>query len=486
MDYFFVSHEKVRRYYEPIPGVPLDALAYVQRPGAVKEGTPFFLGPDMRPSEPLCSFFLELAKTVKAKTMQDYAYDAMDLVDFLEELDPPTDLLSATEDDLLAYREDCTELRESPDMPATWKRRRATINNFYTWATDPRTKLLEERPYHRRSNGRDVLSWGATSELDVRHLTFRQWRSLKLVGLRGLLPNDRVDPQFRGRSPLRNSAGGELAITTGMRLREFSCLFDIEVPSPRRDGSPAEVPLQAIAKFGIPRVVTVQDMTLREIDMYRRTERAAMVRASAKALSRRRDELFVVSDIDLRRRKLTGILHGRRRTFRIEAIPAETRRRTVFEGDHGLEPMALFVGRGGRMPTKTRWEQIFDEALVRTRRIIEDYEGDVVMPAQVKIHDTRHTFAIYMLQMLTQLVVQEEAERLREGGHGAFLADHISRNPLLILQRLLGHRSPKSTMRYLRYIRDTNALVNRAIEEWNYQDRTYVDYASALVDKEAG
>ncbi|WP_206440254.1 hypothetical protein [Streptomyces scabichelini] len=28
------------------------------RPGAVKEGTPFFLGLDMRPVEPLCSFFL--------------------------------------------------------------------------------------------------------------------------------------------------------------------------------------------------------------------------------------------------------------------------------------------------------------------------------------------------------------------------------------------------------------------------------------------
>ncbi|MGW7752341.1 recombinase XerD [Streptomyces violaceusniger] len=484
-----MSHEKVRRYYEPILGVPLDALAalaYVQRPGAVKEGTPFFLGAGMRPAEPLCSFFLELAKTVKAKSMQDYAYDAMDVVDFLAELDPPADLLSATEDDLLAYREDCTELRESPDMPATWKRRRVTINSFYDWATDPKTKLLEERPYYRRSNGRDVLSWGATSELDVRHLTFRQWRFLKQVGLRGLLPNDRVDPAFRGQSPLRNSAGGELAITTGMRLQEFSCLFDIEVPAPRRDGSPAEVPLQAIAKFGIPRVVAVQDATLGEIDMYRRTERAAMVRASARALARRREELFVVSDIDLRRRKLTGMLDGRRRTFRIEAIPAATRRRAVFEGDQGLEPMALFVGRGGRMPTKTRWEQIFEDAHVRSLQVSEEYACDVVMPQQLKIHDSRHTFAIYMLQMLTLLVMREEAERLREGGHGAFLADHISRNPLLILQGLLGHRSPKSTMRYLRYIRNTNALVNKAIEEWNNQDKTYVDYASALVDKEIG
>ena len=39
---------------------------------ALKEGTPFFLGPDMRPVEPLCSFFFEIAKTLKAKSLADY------------------------------------------------------------------------------------------------------------------------------------------------------------------------------------------------------------------------------------------------------------------------------------------------------------------------------------------------------------------------------------------------------------------------------
>lgn len=484
MDYFFVSRDKVRRFYEPLEGMPLDASTYVQRPGAVKEGTPFFLGPDMRPVEPLCSFFFELSKTLKAKSLQDYTYDALDLVDFLEELDPPTHLLSATEDDLLAYREDCTELRESPDTPATWKRRRATINNFYDWAVNG-AKLLAEKPYYRRPNGRDVLSWGATAQLDVRHLTYRQWRFFKQVGLRGLLPDDRIDPGFRGRNALRNSAASELAITTGMRLREFSCLLDIEVGSPRRDASPAEVLLQEIAKFGLPRVAVIQDSTLRELDMYRRTERAAAVRASGGALYRRRAELFVVTDIDLRQMKLTGVLDGRRRTFRVETMTADLRRRAVVEGDHGLEAMALFVGRGGRMPTKQRWEQVFDEAHLRTLRISKEYATDVVMPSRIRIHDTRHTFAIYMLQLLTQLVLREEAERLSNGGPGAFLTDHVSRNPLLILQRLLGHRRVESTMRYLRYLRDTNALVNKAIEEWNDQETTYANYAAALMDRRA-
>ncbi|AYN40197.1 recombinase XerD [Streptomyces dangxiongensis] len=486
MDHFFVSPSKVRRFYEAPAGVDpdFDAEAYVRRPGAVKEGTPFYLDSDMRPLEPLCSFFLELSKTLKAKSLQDYGYDAMDVVEFLAELDPPADLLSATEEDLVAYREDCTEYREKPDEPATWKRRRATINRFYDWATDPRTKLLEERPYYRRPNGRDVLSWGAVSELDVRHLTYRQWRFLKQVGLRGYLPDGRLDPAFRCRTPLRNSVAPELAITTGMRSREFSSLLDIEVGPPRRDASPAEVALRATAKRGWPRTAAVQDPTLRELDLYRRTERAAMVRASAKSLYKARAELFVVDDIDLRKMELKGVLHGRRRTFKVAGMPAEIRRIAVTEGDRGLEAMALFLGRGGRMLSKQRWGQIFDEAHLRALRLSEEYKSEVVMPARLRIHDTRHTFAIYMLHVLTHLLLREEAERYLAGDHSAFFTDHLSRNPLLILQRILGHQSPKTTLRYLTYIRDTNALVTKAIAEWNDRESTYADYASALADRE--
>jgi hypothetical protein len=43
VDHYFVSHEKVRRYFVPVPGMDLDAVAYVERDGAVKEGTPFIL-----------------------------------------------------------------------------------------------------------------------------------------------------------------------------------------------------------------------------------------------------------------------------------------------------------------------------------------------------------------------------------------------------------------------------------------------------------
>lgn len=226
------------------------------------------------------------------------------------------------------------------------------------------------------------------------------------------------DRSFRGQDPLRNSAAGELSVTTGMRLREFSSRLDIEVGRPRRDASPAEVKLQATAKYGLPRVVMIQDATLRELDFYRRTERAAVVAASAPNLWRHRAELFAVDDVDLKQMKLRGRLNGRRRTFRVEAMPAELRRITVIEGDRGLEAMGLFVGRGGRMLSKQRWEQILGDAHARALRISAEFGLPLEMPARLRIHDLRHTFAIYMLQMLAQAVLEDEIARVRAGGSG--------------------------------------------------------------------
>ncbi|QMU80290.1 site-specific integrase [Streptacidiphilus sp. PB12-B1b] len=454
----------------------MDAVDYVTRARAVKEGTPFFLDADMRPLEPHSSFFQEMAKTNKAKSLRDYAYDFLGLDDFLTSLDPPADLLSATEDDLTAYRDHCTKYRDEPMRPASWRRHRTTITNFYNWAVE--TGLLERRPYLRKANGRDVLQGDAVPELAVRCLTYDQWWLLDRVGLRGLLPDGSVDPAFRSRQSLRNSSGCNLSITTGLRLREFRALFDVEVGAPRRDASTAEVQLQAIAKFGLPRKVDVQHPTLREIDWYRKTERVAAVRGAAGNLWRRREQLFIVTDIDTRQMKVSGILHGQRRSFAISAMDEPTRRITVFEGDHGLEAMALYIGRTGLMLSGQRWEQVFTDAQLRAERLAVEFGVKVELPRVTRIHDLRHTFAVYMLEMMTEILrEQDAAEFARNGRVPTYAADHQSRNAFLTLMQLLGHRRPESTMRYLTYKKRTNLLVAQAIAAWNEQDRTFADLA---------
>jgi integrase len=476
VDHFFVSRAKVRRYFDRSVG-DLDGPAVLDRAGALKDGTPFIPGPDMRPVEPLCSYFFDASRYLTAKTLADYTYDLLDMARFLAAFDPPAGLLDASEDHLVAYRDYQTTGQARPVSVATWRRRRAAIDGFYDWAVQQ--DVIARKPYARRRSGRDAL-WGSPKTDDIHHLTHAQWRFFKLAGLGGQLPDGSADRAWRGTAPLRAMAAAELAVTTGMRLREFRCLLDVEVGPPRRDGGPAQVRLEATAKRGIRRDVSIQHATMREIDLYRRTERAATVQRAAAGLWRRREELFVVTDVDRARMRVTGTLHGQVRQNAIAQMPAELRAIAVTETDGGLEPMGLFIGSGGRMLSKQSWNQTFTTALARCSRLAQEHQLMLEMPRRVRVHDLRHTFAIYMLKLLTEQVAADEHDRMLRGGHDAYLDDHIAKYPLLTLQRLLGHRTPSSTMKYLNYLHDTSEIVARAVATWNAQDHTFADYAAQL------
>ena len=74
-----------------------------------------------------------------------------------------------------------------------------------------------------------------------------------------------------------------------------------------------------------------------------------------------------------------------------------------------------------------------------------------------------------------------EAER-RAGSLGpATLSEHISMNPRLTVQRLLGHSNPATTMIYLRYVEDTDALIQDVFESWNDDAVTFAE--AALADR---
>ncbi|QIZ00819.1 hypothetical protein HEP87_52825 [Streptomyces sp. S1D4-11] len=63
---------------------------------------------------------------------------------------------------------------------------------------------------------------------------------------------------------------------------------------------------------------------------------------------------------------------------------------------------------------------------------------------------------------------------------------YVARAPLLILQRLLGHRDPRSAMKYLRYLEDVSPIVVRAVEEWTDEDRSFADCAAHLAGRDGG
>jgi hypothetical protein len=69
------------------------------------------------------------------------------------------------------------------------------------------------------------------------------------------------------------------------------------------------------------------------------------------------------------------------------------------------------------------------------------------------------------------------------------LADHIAYNPLLVVQRRLGHASPATTYIYLRYLKDPMREVDEAFAEWSAHDETtYAEIGRKLLtgDDEMG
>lgn len=101
--------------------------------------------------------------------------------------------------------------------------------------------------------------------------------------------------------------------------------------------------------------------------------------------------------------------------------------------------------------------------------------------ARITPHDLRHTFAVVLLKALTDIALARESER-RAGNIGpATLTEHIAINPRLTVQRLLGHSNPSTTMVYLRYIEDTDALIQDVFDSWNDDSLTFAD--AVLADR---
>src|SRR5699024_8206269 len=145
---------------------------------------------------------------------------------FLDDRD--TDVVKATNEHIVAYREARLTKAERPGSSLTWRREDVVIRGLYR--TVMRAGGSEGEPC--TASGRaSALSRPWHSGPDIRPLTQTQWAAFRDVGLAGRTVGGALDPSWRGRAPLRSQAGAQLAVSTGMRLAEFSTLLDAELPS---------------------------------------------------------------------------------------------------------------------------------------------------------------------------------------------------------------------------------------------------------------
>jgi integrase len=76
----------------------------------------------------------------------------------------------------------------------------------------------------------------------------------------------------------------------------------------------------------------------------------------------------------------------------------------------------------------------------------------------------RHTFAVHMLSLL----VREQIEWVLDerSAHVGASYRRLIGDPLLKLQRLMGHRRIESTYIYLDHLDESQELVDAAVDEW--------------------
>ncbi|MER5772164.1 hypothetical protein [Streptomyces sp. NPDC001985] len=391
--------------------------------------------------EPLSSWYRRLGRRgLDGKTVRAYAYTSLILVNLLAARG--LGLPAATGSDLLDFRLWRREQADETVGQAASDRDAAAIGQLYDCLSS--AGKVPGRPWRAAGRGTSLGS-GVSQDGRARHLRLEQYLFFRDVGLGGLEPGGEADLSFRGRRPHRNRAAAELALMTGVRGQEWSTL-----PLPElglldaRPAGGAKVVLAACAKYGRERTAYVPRDAIGLLTVYLLLERAQVVAAARRTLRRQAQELFLIDRTETDGTRVRGLLEGRRGTLAARDMKPGLRRIAVRETSDGLEPLTVFVGRGGRTLTPSGWDRIRRRAWDRMRSAT----GPVpLLPRMCWVwHDLRDTFAPRLLILLTREALGDVKD---EKVPMASLIKHMAGNPPLVVQRRLGHTPSSTTYRYL-------------------------------------
>ncbi|WP_310726641.1 hypothetical protein [Streptomyces sp. N2A] len=485
MDLAFVQSGRLERFLDSDVISAAEVAALLERRG-VLDGTPVFLDEETQmPVPALCEYGRYLSTSLLGEsTLKDYGRAVFRTDNYLAKLE--SDVLSASESDLVAYRSYRTQRQKKPIGWDAWSKESFVLDDLYGFLVD--RKILSHRPVRVAARGRNPLAPRVRVGMDIRHLTFEQYRYFRDVGLGGQLPDAQVDPTFRGWSPLRNRAGSDIALGSGQRWREWSTVLLPEIGLwPGMPGGAAEYTVQACAKYGKARTVYVPEDAVASADLFCLLERPDIVRRAARTLARKARDLFVVGEVDVAGGWVRGVQDGIVREYEMSAMDAKLRRITVYEGEFGLEALALFVCRGGLMPGADAWKGYRHRAWTRMNALADGSTPH--LPARRwRWHDLRHTYALRLLTYLENLMDGDEPDlQARRRRHRSYLTGHIRHNPLLIVSRRLGHSNPETTYEYLQYTDDLINEFEAAFAGWvGDEEATYAEIASHALSEVSG
>ncbi|WP_292053730.1 site-specific integrase [Mesorhizobium sp.] len=433
------------------------------------DGMPFILDVSGNYDHDLSRFF-RACPTMGVRSMNSlraYARDIVVWLRFLEERRNGKTVWQADRADIAVFH-DARRLSDPPYRisAASWNRAIAALDKLYRWAVDE--KLIDEAPFTYRQFWTRFGSSGSARTVAVnsaretgerrgnmRFLDLARYRMFRDVGLRGRLPDGREDPAWRGRNGERNALFAELLITTGLRLQEASSLLVSELPNYEPSG-PRSLAFRlaaATAKGQKGREIRLPVRLLKLLRDYTDVERArALARYGARNSISRISRPIHVAECDRRAIHIVNDEHVE--CINVDMLSPLERGRLV-HGDSKL-PLSLWLTEGGLPMPMAAWEAVFLRASGRCQRFGLDIE--------VTPHVLRHSFAVHMLTLLLREQIGWVMD-YRSAQVGQAWRRLIG-DPLLKLQRLMGHSRIESTYIYLEHIADSQELVDAAIEQW--------------------
>jgi len=449
--------------------LPFEIIATAATFGLI-DGMPFILGDDGSYDHDLNRFF-RACPTMGVRSLNSlraYARDIVVWLRFLAERRAGKSIWAADRDDIAAFHE--ARRLSSPThriSASSWNRSVAALDKLYRWAVEE--KLICKAPFTYRQVWTRALD-GSTLSVsanmaresagrngDTRFVSLDRYLQFRDVGLRGRLPDGREDPSWCGRNGERNALFAELLVTTGLRLQEGSSLLAVELPSsrPQHHGqrSVAFRLASATAKGSKGRDIRLPLRLVKRLRDYIEVERSiATARCRDRQSWMRLDDPIIVRGHDRQSLRI-GEMNPPDRV-RFDGIKPGERFRLLHEDT--MEPLALWLTEGGMPMPMAAWEAVFRRASARCRSFGIDID--------VTPHMLRHGFAVHMLTLL----LREQIGWMLEERVGRMSPAYrrIIGDPLLKLQRLMGHSRIESTYIYLDHLDDSQALIDAAVEQW--------------------
>jgi site-specific recombinase XerD len=328
---------------------------------------------------------------------------------------------------------------------STWGQHMSVLSLFYRWAIEEGHGQAEPFSYRVAralfaGTGRQVRVNLAIRRTAKPHVTIKylepDFTRMFLNGLRGLGPDGSPDNGFRGRELARNAAVGQLALSTGLRLQEFSYLLVWEIPALPAAVTAVPIPFPVpagVSKGRKFRITWISYEALAAVHHYLDLERAATTEGSSWRPAQRWGEPLLVTDPDARGGKINGVRRG------WQSLTPGERRRLVGPGGGSC---VLAVKNGGG--PFTAWASVFERTSDRIRARFE------LRFPHVNPHRLRHSMAMATLEYLVSGHYRQAAQLVTatDAGTGpdAALVFYLSKaDPMLVLRDLLGHSTVLTT-----------------------------------------